>query len=132
MARGETRFVVRTVVAEPSGVREAPGARCRADTPLSSSDFVSPASVGLPELGAESPVVTVTCEAGDRRGSAAGSPVVRNRSSAIYPAIGLSVGTGGYNAGGVGVSFGGLWTAGPNPPLSELSAEYPDIDVVLR
>ncbi len=131
-ARGETRFVVRTMIAEPSGLREAPGASCRAVTSLSRSEFVSPARVGLPDLGADSPVVTVACDSGDLSGTAAGRPVVRNRSAAVYPAIGLSVGTGGYGTGGVGVSFGGLWTAGPNPPFSELSAEYPDIEIVLR
>ena len=107
-AQGETQLIVRVVPAGVSG-QELQGASCVAETPWSRTEFTSPARLLMPDYGASSPPVVVTCRSGDASGSATAQPrAAWSGGMAGWPAVGISVGTG--DAAGVGVGFG--WYGG--------------------
>ena len=82
LARGETQLVVRAVPAGAAG-QELTGAACVASSAYFRAEFASPARILVPDFGAESPPMTVTCRSGhglgDRRVVAAGGLAGRPR-----------------------------------------------------
>ena len=132
-ARGETYLTVRTFVVEAAGEREVSGASCEAASDYSSARFQSPARLALPDLGPETPVVSVSCTDSTRSGSLAARARLQSSGgggSYGQPAIGVSVGTGGYSS--VGVSFGGLYGGGYGGGPAIQRAIYPELRVLLE
>jgi hypothetical protein len=127
-ARGETALVGRAVSAGVAG-EELLGAACVAESPYFSASFTTPARLLLPDYGPASPVVTVSCRAGNAAGSLSAQPgPVATGGLAGWPAIGVSVGTG--SGGGVGVGFG--WYGGAVGVSSGGGpARYPELRVPL-
>ena len=119
LARGETQLVVRTVPAA-NPAQEIAGAGCVAESPWSRVEFTSPAAVLLPDFGAESPNVTVTCRAGKQSGSGVAPPVAAwSGGAGGWPAVGISVGTGDVSGVGVGLGWwGGGAGAGSGVPVT--------------
>lgn len=80
-------------------------------SPYSTASFAAPATVSVPDLGNQTPVVRVRCAEGGRSGAVEARAELRTLGGGGgWPMIGVSVGTGGYS----GVSVGGLWTGGGN------------------
>ena len=126
LAQGETALVVRAVSArDPAS--EIAGAACVADSEYFSASFTAPARVLVPDFGASSPVVTVTCRAAGASGSLAARPTAAwSNGMGGWPAVGISVGTG--NNVGVGVGwYGGSIGAG----TSGAGARYPELRIPL-
>ena len=100
LASGETQIIVRAV---PAGApdQELRGALCVAEAPWFRAEFASPARVLVPDFGTQAPPVTVTCRSGTASGSAVAQPQAAwSGGLGGWPAVGVSVGTGGYS--GVG------------------------------
>lgn len=134
-ARSDTVLAVRTFVTEAGATREVP-AECSFESAYSSGSFRAPARLALPELGPETPVLRVTCSDGARRGTAAARATLR-RTNAFggWPAVGISVGTGGHRGrrGNIGVGLGGWWGGGGGwDNAGALRAEYPDLRIMLQ
>lgn len=131
-ARAETEVELRTFVTEAGLIREVAGARCRLDSDAFTAAFTSPARLALPDLGQAAPVLAIVCTDGTRSGSADLRATLRGgRASGGWPAVGVSVGTGGRD---VGVSIGALWGGqgwGAREPLLA-RAVYPDVRIELR
>lgn len=127
-AQGETRTVVRTFSETGGQSREVSGATCTAVTPYSRATFAAPARIGLPDLGAQSPAVRVTCAQGALAGTIDVLPARRPAQGGLggWPAVGLSVNSGG----GVSVGVGGWWNAGRT--AASPRTVYPEIRVLLR
>jgi hypothetical protein len=130
LARGETQLVVRAVAAGAPAGQELQGARCVADAAYFRAEFASPARVLLPDFGAESPAVTVTCRSGTASGSAVAAPQAAWQGGlGGWPAVGVSVGTGNSSGVGVGLGWwggGGVGAAGGTPVV-----RYPEVRVVV-
>jgi len=124
LAQGETALIVRTV-AGSDPAREIAGAACVADSAYFSASFTAPARVLLPDFGANSPVVTVTCRMDSASGSLAARPTAWSGRGGL-PAVGVSVGTGGHVGLGVGW-YGGSTSTGP----AGAAARYPELQVPL-
>lgn len=124
-ARGEASMVVRTV----AGGVEVPGAECRAESNLFQAGFRTPARLLLPDFGEASPSLRIACRDGAASGVVEARPRIGWAQDAYggWPAVGVSVGTGGYGGVGVGMSwYGGGGGAGAVPAV-----RYPDVEVVL-
>ena len=129
LASGETQVVVRTFAAGPSG-QELSGVPCVAESPFFRAEFTSPARVLLPDFGAQSPSVSVTCRSGTASGSAVAPPQAAWEGGlGGWPSVGVSVGTGTNSGVGVGLGWwggGGVGASGGTPVV-----RYPDLRVVL-
>ncbi len=126
LAQGETALVVRAVSGADTGT-ELAGATCVADSAYFTATFTAPARVLLPDYGASSPVVTVTCRAGGASGSLAAQPTAAwSGGMGGWPAVGISVGTGNNVGVGVGWYGGGIGTG-----TSGAGARYPELRVPL-
>jgi hypothetical protein len=125
-ARGETQLVVRTVPADMAGP-ELQGSACRAESPYFTAAFASPAVILLPDYGSAAPPVTVSCRAGSASGTAVAQPeAVWSRGFGGWPAVGVSVGTGGSSGVGVGMGwYGGGVGATQGAPV----VRYPELRV---
>jgi hypothetical protein len=131
-ARGETYLTVRTFVVEAGTEREISGASCEAASDFSSAKFQSPARLALPDLGPQTPVVSVSCTDGTRRGTLAARARLQSGGGGGgygQPAIGVSVGTGGYSS--VGLSFGRFYGGGYGGAPQVQRAVYPELRIVL-
>jgi hypothetical protein len=107
-ATGESQLTIRAVSRDDPG-QEYVGAACVAETPWSRTELTAPALLLLPDYGAASPSVTVTCKAGNLSGTGVAPPEAAwSGGLAGWPAVGVSFGTG--NSGGVGVGLG--WSGG--------------------
>ena len=125
-AQGETALVVRAVSATDPA-REIAGAACEADSQYSAASFTAPARVLVPDFGAASPVVTVTCRADGAAGSLAAQPTTAwSRGMGGWPAVGISVGTGNNVGVGFGWYGGAVGTGTPGA-----GAIYPELRVPL-
>ena len=139
-ARGVTPLVVRTGTVRDGVAADVAGATCDLSSPYTQARFASPATVAVPDFGAATPPVTVTCVSGALRGSAVAQPATRvadgGTGTGGWPAIGISVGTGGggWGGGGTGVSVGGFWGGGSGGSGGGNWAQvvYPDLLVTLR
>ena len=130
-AWGVTQVAVRAYVTEVGATREASGAACELASPYSTASFTAPATVSVPDLGPQTPVLRISCSDGARRGVADVQAALRSTNGGLagWPAIGVSVGTGGYSGVSVGGFWGGGWgTSGPNVQ----QAVYPDAQVMMR
>jgi hypothetical protein len=128
LARGETQLLVRAVSASAPG-QEVAGAACRAESAYFTAAFVAPAAIRLPDYGSASPPVTVRCRAGGGSGIAVARPeAVWQRGLGGFPAVGVSVGTGGMSGVGVGVGWVG---GGAGVSTGEPVIRYPDLRVPL-
>lgn len=129
VAMGVTPLGVRAQVTE-GGVARDVAARCELTGPYSAARFTSPAVVSLPDLGSATPPVTVRCELDGRAGTAVSQPSVAVSQTGMsgWPAIGISVGTGG---GGTGVSLGGFWNGGAGDGRWT-RVVYPELLIALR
>ena len=117
------------LVPEGGVAREVAGATCELTTPYSTASFTAPATVSVPDLGAQTPVARVRCVSGGQSGVVDARAELRQLGGyGPWPAIGVSVGTGGYS----GVSIGGLWSGGGNASANALRAVYPDVQVMMR
>jgi hypothetical protein len=134
-ARGVTPLVVRTATVSGDAATDVAGATCELSSPYTQGRFASPASVAVPDFGAATPPVTVTCVSGSLRGSAVAQPATRVADTGMsgWPAIGVSVGTGGGwgGGGGTAVSLGGFWNGGSGDG-NWTQVVYPDLLVTLR
>ena len=67
--QGEADLVVRTFLVDPAGQkREVAGATCAIDSSLYSARLTTPARLRVPNFGPQSPVLTLTCAAGELKG----------------------------------------------------------------
>lgn len=126
-ARGETDLIVRSFRAADAA--QLAGASCRVETPNVTAEVTSPARVLMPYYGENTPAATVTCELAGMTGrTEALAETGWSRGAGGWPAVGVSVGTGGYNDGvGVGLGwYGGSYNAG------EPSYRYAPADVYLQ
>jgi hypothetical protein len=74
--RAQRGLAVRAFVAGADGWDEVEGARCTVrGGDMLSATLLTPARLTLPDLGPDAPVLTASCEAGERRGAAAVPPV---------------------------------------------------------
>jgi hypothetical protein len=127
-ATGESRLTIRAV-ARDDAAREYVGAACVAETPWSRTELTAPALLLLPDYGAASPNVTVSCRSGDLSGTAVAAPEAAwSGGLAGWPAVGVSVGTG--NSGGVGVGFG-WWGGGVGTQSGVPVTRYRELRVPL-
>ena len=93
--------------------RRSPAPAVSPSRPWSRVEFTSPAAVLLPDFGADSPNVTVTCRAGKQSGSGVAPPVAAwSGGAGGWPAVGISVGTGDVSGVGVGLGWWGGGGAG--------------------
>ncbi len=123
--QGEADLVVRTVIIDAEGrKREVAGATCDVESSLYSARLTTPARLRLPNFGPQSPVLTLTCAAGDLKGAGqVGIETYWRSAPGMY---------GGYYGpaygpwGWPGPGWGGFY--GPSYPVSE----YPDVHVILR
>lgn len=128
-AFGISTIPVRAFVTEAGATREVTGATCELTSPYSTASFAAPATVSVPDLGNQTPVVRVRCAEGGRSGAVEARAELRTLGGGGgWPMIGVSVGTGGYS----GVSVGGLWTGGGNASANAWRAVYPDVQVMMR
>lgn len=130
-ARGETAMVVRAVSRDAQGAQqELVGARCAAASSLYAAEFDAPARVLLPDFGSASPVVTVTCRAGEAEGSAQVQPELRGTGGFYgWPAVGISVGTGDFEGVGIGM---GWYGGGTGMSSGNAAVRYPSLRVVVE
>ncbi len=129
-AFGISTVAVRALVTEAGATREVAGAACELTSPYSTASFAAPATVSVPDLGNQTPVVRVRCAEGGRAGVVEARAELRplGGNTGGWPMIGVSVGTGGYS----GVSVGGLWTGGGTASANAWRAVYPDVQVMMR
>jgi hypothetical protein len=128
LATGESQLAIRAVARDAPG-QEYAGATCVAETPWSRTEFAAPALLLLPDYGAASPNVTVTCKSGNLSGTAVAVPEAAwSGGLAGWPAVGISVGTG--NSGGVGVGFG-WWGGGVGTQSGVPVTRYRELRVPL-
>ena len=128
LARGETQLVVRAVPAGAAG-QELTGSACVASSAYFRAEFASPARILVPDFGAESPPIEVTCRSGTASGTAISSPEAAWQGGlGGWPAIGMSVGTGTNSGVGLGVGWygGGMGASGGVPVV-----RYPEVRVVV-
>lgn len=127
-AQGEAEIVVRAVSPSAPG-QEIAGATCTATSPYFTTSFTAPARLLVPDFGAAAPTVTVTCAAGDAKGSALVAPeAVWSGGVAGWPAVGISVGTGNMSGVGVGV---GWWGGGTGVNAGAPVTRYPAVRIPL-
>ena len=69
-AFGISTIAVRAFVTEAGATREVTGATCELTSPYSTASFTAPATVSVPDLGNQTPVVRVRCAEGGRSGGA--------------------------------------------------------------
>ncbi len=126
--QGEADLVVRTFLVDPAGQkREVAGATCAIDSSLYSARLTTPARLRVPNFGPQSPVLTLTCAAGELKGGGqVGIETFWRAAPGMY---------GGYYGGPYGPGPGpwgwpgpGWGLYGPSYPVSE----YPDLRVILR
>jgi hypothetical protein len=132
-ARGVTPITVRTATIRDGASAELAGATCDLSSPYTTARFPSPASVAVPDFGAATPPLTITCVSGKLRGSVLAQPSTRVAQTGMsgWPAIGVSVGTGTGGGGGAAVSLGGFWNGGSGDG-NWTEVVYPDVLVTLR
>jgi hypothetical protein len=130
VARGEVELVARVVSPTAPGA-DISGATCTATSPYFSASFTPPARLLLPDYGAASPSVTVSCRAGSATGSALVAPeAVWSGGVGGWPAVGISVGTG--NRSGVGVGLGWWGGAGAGASTGVPVTRYPAVRIPLQ
>lgn len=123
-AQGVADVVIRAYLPNAAGeFGEIAGATCAVSTSLYDARVTTPARLVVPNFGAQSPDLDITCEALDKIGSAQ-QPIRTYWQSApgYYGGVGWGRGYGLYGPG-----WGGY---GPQPsyPVSR----YPEVAVVLR
>lgn len=121
--RAETDFAVRTFARAGTTETEVAGTDCVLDSAYFTARFTAPARVALPDLGPQSPVVSIACAGEPGRGTTAIRARLANND--LSPYVGVSVGTG--RRSGVGVSLGGIFDVGRR----QRPALYPDARVFL-
>lgn len=140
--QGEADLVVRSFLIDQGGARrEVGGASCAVATSLYSARLRTPARLIVPNFGAQSPELAVSCEAGALRGATRQRILTRWRDGYGYPGrygypggpfgggyVRLGYGREAYGAGGYG--WGGYGWGGYAPTFAV--SDYPDIGVVLR
>jgi hypothetical protein len=128
LATGESQLTIRAVSRDDPG-QEYVGATCIAETPWSRTEVTAPVLLLMPDYGAASPNVTVTCRSGKLTGTAVAVPEAAwSGGLAGWPAVGVSVGTG--NSGGVGVGFG-WWGGGAGTQSGVPVTRYHELRVPL-
>lgn len=132
-AWGVTVVNVSALVSDGGVTREVSGATCALSSPYSTAQFVAPATVSVPDLGPETPILRVDCSEGPRRGAVETQARLASTNGGLagWPTVGVSVGSGG--GGNTGVSVGGFWgggwgTSGPGVQR----AVYPDARVMMQ
>lgn len=131
-ASGVTVVSARAFVTEGGVAREVQGARCDLTSPYSTATFIAPSTVSVPDLGAQTPVLRISCSDGAHSGvtEVRATLVAGNGGGGPVPMIGISVGTGGGNSG-VGVGLGGVWGGGGSGAGVQ-RAVYPEARVMMR
>lgn len=132
-ARGVVPVVVRAAAVEGGVARELAGATCDLASTYTTARFTAPATVSVPDLGASTPPLTVSCALGGRKGTGQILPATRVADSGLggWPAIGVSIGAGSGGWSGTGVSIGGFWNGGSGDGYWT-QVVYPDLTVTLR
>lgn len=129
-AWGITQVEVRAFASSGGVASEVNGASCDLASPYSTAKFVAPATISVPDFGPATPPLRINCTQGGQKGTLDVFPQLRATNGAAgWPAIGISVGTGGYS----GVSVGGFWTGGMNtmgPAVQQ--AIYPDARIMMQ
>lgn len=127
-AQGEIGLDV--VTFSPDG-SEITGARCAAASSLFTAEVTTPGRILAPFYGPNSPAVSLTCTAGNATGSQTVGVGETRGGGGLggWPAVGVSVNSGGYNNGGVGVGLG--WYGGGNG-YSAPTYAYPTARIVLQ
>lgn len=130
-ARSETELTVRAFVTEGGAAREV-AADCTLTSSYVGGSFRAPARLLVPDLGPQTPVLTVACAQGTQEGAVSARATLRRTSGfGGVPAVGLSVGTGYRH--GAGVNLGGWWGGGWGWGRSgALLAVYPDVRVMMQ
>lgn len=125
--QGEARFTVRAFLPpEADQRREVIGAKCELVSSLYRAEVITPSQVVVPNFGAQSPELAVTCRTADGKGSGSSRIVTRWQQA---PGLYGDPFWGGPWGPGWGGPWGGPWGwSGPGYPVSS----YPDVDVTLH
>ncbi len=121
-AQGEAEIVVRAVDAD-GDVR--PGATCTAESIYAKAEFPAPARFLLPHQGPASRAVTITCRDSAGGGTVQVLPrIAGTQGIGGWPALGVSVNSGGGFGIGIGWQGGSVATGAP-------LVLYPEARVIL-
>ncbi len=126
-AWGITQVEVRAFASSGGVASEVNGAECDLASPYSTARFIAPATISVPDFGAATPPLRITCAQGGQKGTLDVFPQLRSAPGGTgWPVIGISVGTGGYS----GVGVGGFWTGGGGPAVQQTI--YPDARIMMQ